>query len=175
MARFLLAIGSSHPDGTQYIKRAIDKIREHRSFSVCGASRVYKNHSVATAHNSLFRNCVLSVRASLEPRALYRELLCIEAELGRIRSYRNARRTIDIDVLMSLEFYLSSANFSLPHREAFTRPFFVVPAIEALTRARWPIRSKLIESRSRFRLPLLIAESSNACIQYVEPNRATVC
>jgi len=79
----------------------------------------------------------------------YRNLYAIENELGRIRTYKFARRTIDLDLLLSLDITFKGANFFLPHKEAFKRMFFVVPAMEALQSAGWPIPHRLIKARAQ--------------------------
>ncbi len=48
-------------------------------------------------------------------------------------------RTIDIDILWSLEGTFQSNHFFIPHKQALMRNFFVVPAIESLKSARWPL------------------------------------
>jgi 2-amino-4-hydroxy-6-hydroxymethyldihydropteridine diphosphokinase len=91
---------------------------------------------------------VIAAQASLEPLSFYRYLYAIEKEFGRIRTYKFARRTIDLDLLLSLDITFNGTNFFLPHQEAFKRMFFVVPAIEALQSAGWPIPLRLIKRRA---------------------------
>lgn len=149
MPRYLIAIGSSHSDGQNYLRRALLVIESDGNFSICGASRVYQNSSADTTYNRLFYNGAVAIKTPFHPQVFYRELARIEQTLGRIRTYRNAPRTIDIDVLMSLDFTYKSGSFFLPHREAMNRNFFVMPAIEALKSASWPVSLSLRKASSK--------------------------
>jgi|SRR5579871_354940 len=148
MARYLVALGSSHKSGFQYINNAIKQIATINGITLISSSRIYKNCSLGTTYNSLFYNCVCAIFAHHNALVLYRELLVIENLLGRIRSYKFARRTIDIDVLLSVDFSFKFGNFELPHREAFNRNFFVIPALEALELTDWPVPIKLLRARN---------------------------
>jgi 2-amino-4-hydroxy-6-hydroxymethyldihydropteridine diphosphokinase len=155
MPKYVLALGSSHHYGEHYINRAVDQIIDAQMITVQSKSRVYKNSASMTTYNSAFYNCALAVETSLHPRILYRELFALEYRLGRIRTYMNARRSIDIDVLMSLDFTYKSFNFHLPHGQALNRIFFVLPAIEALKLACWPLPIFLVQARAKFGRELL--------------------
>src|SRR5580704_19602874 len=109
MPRYLIALGSSHIDGPTYLQRARHALQDKKVFSLHGASRIYKNYAAITHYNSLFYNSVLAVHAPLHPHVFYRELAQIEHALGRIRPYPRARRTIDLDVLLSMDFTYKSS------------------------------------------------------------------
>jgi 2-amino-4-hydroxy-6-hydroxymethyldihydropteridine diphosphokinase len=150
MPRYLIALGSSHLSGYDYIQQAIALIIQNSCVCLHGSSRIYKNNAVETAYHSLFYNAVFAVRAKLHPHVFYRELAQVELILGRIRTYKNARRTIDIDILISLDFSYTSPHFFLPHREVLTRKFFVIPAMEALKSASWPTPIGIAHARAKF-------------------------
>lgn len=152
MAHYILSLGSSHHHGAGYIKRAIDGIVDKKIARLCGQSRIYKNGASMTTYNSAFYNCALAVSSAMHPQVLYRELFALELALGRVRTYRNARRTIDIDIVMSLGFTYKSSNFYLPHKEALNRIFFVLPAIEALKSAGWQLPISVVQAATQFGL-----------------------
>lgn len=147
MSRFIIALGSSHEQGQKYLDHAVVKIKENKLFRVCGESKIYKNGASLTGYNCLFYNSALAVESSMHPFLLYRELYALEHLLGRIRVYQNSRRTIDLDVLISLDFCYSSSVFFMPHKQAFKRIFFVIPMIEALKSAGWHVPIAVIKGR----------------------------
>ncbi len=118
--------------------------------AVSGASRILANSASKTAFNFLFYNCVLAVFTKMPPHPFYRELQRIEHRCGRIRSFCNAPRTIDIDVLLSLDLTYMSPHFFVPHQAMWERNFFVIPAIEALKSAGWPVNIKFLTSGQQF-------------------------
>jgi 2-amino-4-hydroxy-6-hydroxymethyldihydropteridine diphosphokinase len=147
MSRFILSLGSSHHFGSDYLLLAKTKILAKNIGFIRGESLIYKNSASMTTYNSAFYNCALALTSDFHPALLYRELLAIELELGRIRTYKNSRRTIDIDIILCLDFTYNNSHFFLPHREAFNRIFFVLPALEALASADWPVPVSLLKSK----------------------------
>ncbi len=57
-------------------------------------------------------------------------LLAIEQQHGRERPYRNAPRTLDLDLLAVGELRLSSPRLSLPHPRLQQRAFVLLPLLE---------------------------------------------
>lgn len=149
MPRYLIALGSSDRFGIAYLNRAEQLLGESSAFLLVAKSRTFSNVAKQTGFNRLFYNSVVGLRSHHHPLVVYRELYAIEKRLGRIRPYPLSPRTIDIDILLSLDLTYRSRNFFLPHREAFNRNFFVVPAIEALRSCLWPIPLRLLRARSQ--------------------------
>jgi 2-amino-4-hydroxy-6-hydroxymethyldihydropteridine diphosphokinase len=57
-------------------------------------------------------------------------LQAIEAAAGRQRPYRNAPRTLDLDLLMHGNTTLNESGLSLPHPRMLQRAFVLVPLAE---------------------------------------------
>lgn len=148
MSRFIIALGSSHYLGKKYIDRAQNKILDRRLGRVMGSSLIHQNAATMTSYNSMFYNAALALTSSLHPICLYRELYAIELELGRIRPYKNARRTIDIDIVLSLDMTYNNDYFFLPHKEVYKRVFFILPTLAVLKQVAWPIPYSLLKARS---------------------------
>lgn len=150
MPRYLIALGSSHHEAEKYINNARVFLLNIKNLSLAGQSRIYKNNAAQTNYNCLFHNAVWAVTTYCHPRVFYRELSFIESTLGRIRTYRNAKRTLDIDILMSIDYTYESSSFFIPHKQAFQRHFFVIPALEALKSASWPVPLVLLQASFKF-------------------------
>lgn len=150
MSKYLIALGTSQQNGPCYIERALIALNKKSHISLVSQSRIYQNGSQGMHVNYLFHNCVCAVETSRHPHTFYRELSTIEYRLGRIRTYRNAPRTIDIDVLLSLDLIYISSNFFVPHKQVWERNFFVIPAIEALKLAGWPLPAKVLRAGLKF-------------------------
>ncbi len=69
--------------------------------------------------------------------------------MGRIRTYRYAPRTLDLDILIASNLDYKSSTFRVPHTQAFVRSFFVVCAAEALMHAGWPTPINLAMAKTR--------------------------
>lgn len=88
-------------------------------------------------------NGVAQVATSLAPEALLDALQALERDFGRQRSYRNAPRTLDLDLLLyDAEFppglSLETPRLQLPHPRLMTRSFVLHPLLELLPALVWP-------------------------------------
>ena len=64
--------------------------------------------------------------------ALLAELNRIEAEFGRERSFRNAPRTLDLDIIDFDGIRSDDPHLTLPHPRAHERSFVMLPLAEIL-------------------------------------------
>lgn len=72
-------------------------------------------------------NAVAQVHTWLHAMALWQELQALEQRAGRQRPYRNAPRTLDIDVLLYGTGRIDSPMLTVPHPRMWTRAFVLVP------------------------------------------------
>jgi 2-amino-4-hydroxy-6-hydroxymethyldihydropteridine diphosphokinase len=77
-----------------------------------------------------FVNAVAKIATGLVPQALLKALLHIEHSHGRERTYRNAPRTLDLDVLLYDELQLHEHGLTVPHPQMHRRAFVLQPLLE---------------------------------------------
>jgi len=91
-----------------------------------------------------YLNGVAAIDTALAPLVLLDALQAIEADHGRERPYRNAPRTLDLDLLLYGEQALDTPRLTLPHPRAHLRAFVLLPMAELLTAGGvWPGRGPL--------------------------------
>jgi 2-amino-4-hydroxy-6-hydroxymethyldihydropteridine diphosphokinase len=95
-----------------------------------GVSSLYETAPVGFQNQPKFLNAVLAVDAPDDPHELYRIIEDIEADLGRKRTFQNAPRTIDIDILLHGDLELADESLDIPHRRMTERAFVLVPLAE---------------------------------------------
>lgn len=74
-----------------------------------------------------YLNAVAEIATTLPPPALLHALQALEQAAGRERPYRNAPRTLDLDILFYGELRLESAALTLPHPRLHERAFVLLP------------------------------------------------
>ncbi len=74
-----------------------------------------------------FTNAVLKVETSLTPEALLSRLQEIELAHGRERPYRNAPRSLDLDLLLHGSEQRQTEFLTLPHPRMHERAFVLMP------------------------------------------------
>lgn len=77
-----------------------------------------------------FINAVVELHTGLAPLALLAELQRLEAGAGRERPYRNAPRTLDLDLLRHGDTTMQSDVLTLPHPRLGERAFVLLPLAE---------------------------------------------
>jgi 2-amino-4-hydroxy-6-hydroxymethyldihydropteridine diphosphokinase len=77
-----------------------------------------------------FVNAVAALITELSPEALLQALLNIELQFGRERPFKNAPRTLDLDLLLYDDLIYLSATLELPHPRMHERAFVLEPLIE---------------------------------------------
>ncbi len=72
-------------------------------------------------------NAVAQIATTLEPLALLQALQRIEDAAGRERPYRNAPRTLDLDVLLFADRRIETPVLTVPHPRMYDRAFVLLP------------------------------------------------
>ncbi len=91
---------------------------------------MYRTEPVGFLEQPDFWNLVVRLATSLAPAALMAAAHRIEDELGRTRPFRNAPRTLDIDLLLYDDVVLDNPALRLPHPRLRERAFVLAPLAE---------------------------------------------
>lgn len=97
---------------------------------VLDESSVYETEPWGYADQPPFLNMVLRAATDLSPRGLLDRLKGIEATLGRIPSFRNGPRLIDLDILFYNDLVLKTPALVIPHPRLHERAFVLIPLAE---------------------------------------------
>jgi 2-amino-4-hydroxy-6-hydroxymethyldihydropteridine diphosphokinase len=76
---------------------------------------IVRNPPFGYTQQADFHNTVIKIVTSLNPRRLLRRLLRIEKYFGRKRSFANAPRTLDLDMIFFDNRRMNRADLMLPH------------------------------------------------------------
>ncbi len=111
----------------EYAFAELDRIASTR---LVARSSLYATAPVGYIDQPDFINAVAQVETTLAPRALLAALLEIEQRHGRERSFRNAPRTLDLDLLLYGAAHFHEDHLTLPHPRMTKRAFVLLPLIE---------------------------------------------
>ena len=120
-----VALGANLGDRLATLRRAVGRMVELGT--VEAVSPVYETDPVGYADQPPFLNAVVRLVTDLEPEPLLDRLLAVEADLGRVRSFPNAPRTLDLDLLLYGDLVLDTDALTLPHPRLHERAFVLVP------------------------------------------------
>ena len=128
MATAYLGLGSNLGDRKQNLAKALELLSPETT--VEKLSSIYETEPVGYQPQPLFLNAVCRISTELNPRQLLRLAKKIEAKLGRMPSFPNAPRTIDIDILLYDNEVFGSKELTVPHPRLAERAFVLVPLVE---------------------------------------------
>ena len=125
-----VALGANLADPAHQIRAALESLSRLPDSRLLRASSLYRTAPVGVAGQPDFINAVALVETTLAPHELLTALFAIEAEFGRRRDYRNAPRTLDLDLLLYDELVLDGTELQLPHPRMHLRAFVLAPLLE---------------------------------------------
>jgi 2-amino-4-hydroxy-6-hydroxymethyldihydropteridine diphosphokinase len=99
-----------------------------------------------------FFNAVARFDTVLAPHALLDALQAIEQRFGRERPYRNAPRTLDLDLLLYAGLQQADERLELPHPRAAQRGFVLAPLAELWPEGAVPGAGRVTDLLARVRL-----------------------
>lgn len=127
--RAFVAIGANLGDARDTVLRAMDDLDRLPQTRVSVRSSLYRSAPV-DAVGPDFVNAVVELQTELDPNALLAELQRLETGAGRERPYRNAPRTLDLDLLRHGDAVLDTPRLRLPHPRMAERAFVLLPLAE---------------------------------------------
>ncbi len=147
----LLGLGANVGDPLQQLGVAVDALRGF--IHDLAISSVFRTEPVGYVEQPDFLNLVVRGRTELDPHELLDRVQGVEREMGRERTFRNAPRVIDIDLLAYGEAVLDTPRLTLPHPGIPTRGFVLHPLAEIAPAWRHPVLGKtareLLDTASR--------------------------
>lgn len=125
-----IALGANLGDPVAQVRRALDELARLPATRLEVYSALYRSQAEGYTAQPDFINAVARVRTALSPRALLAELLALETRHGRHRTFKNAPRTLDLDLLLYDDLSLHEPGLTLPHPRMCERLFVLRPLQE---------------------------------------------
>lgn len=139
-----LSLGSNLGDKINNLQTTLNLI-DSKVGDVLLISSVYQTKAEGFVGED-FLNCCVSLRTSMEPKILIKELINIESQNGRLRSNRNIyeSRSIDIDILFYEDKIINQHNLTIPHPRMNERNFVIKPLLDIAKSKIHPVLNRTI-------------------------------
>lgn len=152
-----LGLGANLGQAQTTLVQAVEQLHQTPGIQVVAGSPFYRSAPV-DANGPDYTNAVCAVLTTLSPEALLDRIQSIEQAFGRERPYRNAPRTLDIDILFYGEQAYQSERLCIPHPRLFERAFVLRPLQDlnpdtALLPRDWPALLQAVAGQALQRLP----------------------
>ncbi|MDB5753064.1 MAG: 2-amino-4-hydroxy-6-hydroxymethyldihydropteridine pyrophosphokinae [Ramlibacter sp.] len=148
-----IGLGANLGDPQATLRQALAGLAGLPGTSVLRTSRFYRSAPL-DAGGPDYINAVALVRTVLAAPELLAALQALEQLAGRERPYRNAPRTLDLDLLLYGSARIASPALTVPHPRLRERAFVLVPLAE--------VAPELVEARD-------LAAVAGQCIEPLPP------
>lgn len=125
-----IGLGANLQDPVAQVEHALAELGGLAHSRMLACSRLYLSAPVGYDGQPDFVNAVAAVETGLAPRALLEELFQIEQRHGRERHFKNAPRTLDLDLLLYGAARFHEPGLTLPHPRMHGRAFVLRPLAE---------------------------------------------
>ncbi len=129
--RAWIGLGANLGDRGAAMAQALQQLAGSAGVAVQAVSSLYSSRPVDSSGPD-YLNAVAELRTSLSAQQLLHLLQQLELAAGRERPYRNAPRTLDLDVLLYADIDTSIAmpDLQVPHPRMWQRAFVLAPLQE---------------------------------------------
>ena len=127
-----VALGANLGDAVATVQQALRDVAALPDTQMFKASSLYRS-APFEAQGPDFINAVALIQTQLSPLALLYALQALERQSGRERPYKNAPRTLDLDLIFYGDVALATPELTLPHPRWHERAFVLQPLAEV-----WP-------------------------------------
>ncbi len=126
----VIGIGGNVGDVKRRFTHLLHFLQHEKKLKVCQTSSILENPPFGYLDQPFFYNAVIVIKTNLQPHALLAYLHRVEKRFGRVRSFKDAPRTLDLDILFYDEREVKSKNLIIPHKEWYKRESVTIPLME---------------------------------------------
>jgi 2-amino-4-hydroxy-6-hydroxymethyldihydropteridine diphosphokinase len=124
-----VGIGANLGDARAAVTDALARLARLPATRLCAQSASYRTAPIDSSGDD-YINAVACVDTDLSPHELLAALFEIEQAHGRERPYRNAPRTLDLDLLLYGDQVIATPTLTVPHPRMLERAFVLAPLLE---------------------------------------------
>lgn len=127
--RAYIGIGANLGDAQSNVEQAILSLAALPGTRLVERSALFRTAPI-DADGDHYVNAVAGIDTVLPPAQLLHALLALEQEQGRLRTYRNAPRPLDLDILLYGQESMQSDTLTIPHPRLTQRAFALLPLLQ---------------------------------------------
>lgn len=139
-----VGLGANLGDAAQTVRDAIGLLSRLPDTLLVRSSSLYTSAPVDAGGDN-FVNAVAWLDTGLDAHALLEQLQHIEQLFGRERPFRNAPRTLDLDLLLYGQQTINDSTLIVPHPRMQERAFVLLPLTELSPEVRIPAKGPAAE------------------------------
>lgn len=138
-----LGIGSNLGGRQANMEKALKLLGDTLQIELVSA--IYETEPVGYVEQPVFLNAVCRGQTELGPLQLLSLVKGMEASLGRVSSFPNAPRTIDLDIIFYGNMIMETPELTIPHPRLEERAFVLIPLLEIAPDLSHPVSGESIK------------------------------
>jgi 2-amino-4-hydroxy-6-hydroxymethyldihydropteridine diphosphokinase len=111
----LLGIGGNIGNVKRRFNHLFIALKKSPYIDIIETAPILKNPPFGYLEQSDFHNSLIYVKTCLKPKALLRYILRLEKKFSRRRSFQDAPRTLDIDIIFYEDLNITTKDLTIPH------------------------------------------------------------
>jgi len=127
--KVLISIGGNIGDVKNRFNKLFHRFERDGNVRIIETSPILKNPPFGYIEQEYFFNGVILLETKLYPDDFLKRVLYLEKRFGRERTFPNAPRTLDIDIIFFDKFKIKSKKLVIPHRDWHNRESVLIPLI----------------------------------------------
>ncbi|QNA90596.1 2-amino-4-hydroxy-6-hydroxymethyldihydropteridine diphosphokinase [Massilia sp. Dwa41.01b] len=124
-----IGIGANLGDARANVRDALARLADLPGARLLAASSLWRTAPIDSSGDD-YINAAALLDTDLDAHALLAALQAIELAHGRERPYRNAPRTLDLDLLLYGDEVIATPDLTVPHPRMHERAFVLAPLLE---------------------------------------------
>ena len=125
-----VGVGSNLEDPRTQVLTALDELDRLPDTRLVKKSSLYRSAPLGLADQPDFLNAVAQLDTGLPAARLLAEMQALESRHRRTRSFRDAPRTLDLDLLLYGDLNVRTPQLAIPHPRMHERAFVLKPLLE---------------------------------------------
>jgi len=125
--RVTVGVGGNVGDVKRRFEHLFYYLKKDKRVELLQTSLILKNPPFGYEAQDDFFNSIMVLQVSMQPFAFLDYLMRLEKKFARKRSFANAPRTLDLDIIFFDNRVVNKPKLQIPHAEWFKRDSVVIP------------------------------------------------
>ncbi len=123
----VLGIGGNIGDTQKIFKKFFKMLQGDSRFFIYSTSPLLKNPPFGFLNQEDFLNGIIAIQTNLSPNQLLKQMQRYEKRFKRKRSFKDAPRTLDIDIIFFNHQKINTKQLIIPHPHYYKRESVMIP------------------------------------------------
>ena len=125
--RVTLGVGGNVGDIKRRLEHLFYFFKRDKRVELLQTSLILKNPPFGFTNQDDFFNSIVILQVSMQPVVFLDYLMRVEKKFARQRSFANAPRTLDLDIIFFDNRVVNKPNLQIPHAQWFKRESVIIP------------------------------------------------